>query len=151
VARVSAPGVAHDRDVPHEREPRRIHGNDDLTRALVRLRVRRGDGHDDRERRAVGARREPLVAVDHIVASVASRGGRHPHRVRSGELRLGHGEAAPDLAARERTKPPRVLLRGSVSVEKLAVADVRRLRVEQVVADRRLAEDGGDMRERCER
>ena len=37
----------------------------------VRLRVRGGDGHDDREGRAVGARREPLVAVDHVVVAVA--------------------------------------------------------------------------------
>src|ERR1019366_2601299 len=51
------------------------------------------------------------------------------------------------LATRERHEPPRLLFRGAVRVEQLAVADVRRLCVEQVVADRSLAKQRRDVRE----
>src|ERR1035437_4213103 len=151
VAGVAASRVAHHGDVAHEREAGRVHRNDDLAFALVRLGVPRGDGHDDRERRAIRARGEPLVTVDHVLVALAARGGGKPDRVRARELRLGHRETAADLAARERLQPFRFLSDTSMSMEQLAVADVRRLRVEQVVADRRLAQQGGDVREFRER
>ena len=42
-----------------------------------------GVGHDDRERRALGAGDEPLAAVDDVVVAVARRGGRRASTGRS--------------------------------------------------------------------
>ena len=67
-------------------------------RAPVRLGVRVGDGHDDPERRALGARREPLVAVDHPLVAVA-------HRARPQRRRVG--ARAPRARSSRRTTAPR--------------------------------------------
>ena len=62
----------------------------------VRRRVGVGDRHHDRERRAVGRRREPLLAVDHVVVAVASprscpaaSGSSRPSRARSSRSSCG--------------------------------------------------------------
>ena len=49
--------------------------------------------------------REPFVAVDHVLAAVTTRGGRHPDRVRPRELRLGHREAAARVSPRASEGP----------------------------------------------
>ena len=63
-----------------------------------------GDGHHDPERRALGARREPLVAVDHPVVAVADRARAERRRVGARHLGLGHREERADLAGDERLR-----------------------------------------------
>ena len=64
--------------------PGRVGRDDDLAHAPSRLGVGLGDRHDDPERRALGAGREPLAAVDHPLVAVEHRGrlqtrwDRHP-------------------------------------------------------------------------
>ena len=70
VRRPAPPRVAEDRDRAVDLEARRVGRDDDLARAPVRLRVGIGDRHHDPEPRALGARREPLVAVDHPLVAV---------------------------------------------------------------------------------
>jgi hypothetical protein len=84
--------------------------------------------------------------VNHLCASIRQPSpsrtgpGAEQHRVRAGELGLGHREARPDLAGGERAQPP-VLLRGRAErVEELHVPHVGRLTVEQVRPHRVLAE-----------
>src|SRR5206468_1929435 len=60
-------------------------------------------------------------------------------------------EAAPDLALDERPEPALLLLRGAVVEEELHVPGVRRLDVEDVVADHAAAEHLADQREIAER
>ena len=100
VRRPALAGVAHDDDRAHDLDARRVGGDDDLRRARVRRGVRVGDGHHDPERGAVGARREPLVAVDHPVVAVADRAGAERRRVGAGHLRLGHREERADRRRR---------------------------------------------------
>ncbi len=95
-----------------------------------------GHGHHDRERRAVGRGGEPLLPVDHIVVTVGDGGRPHHHRVRTGHLRLGHREAAADLALDQRAQESLALLVGGVDVEDLDVAGVGGLGPEHQVAER---------------
>ena len=99
-----------------------------------------GDGHDDGEVGAVGRRREPLLAVDHVVVAVLDGRRAHHHRVRARHLRLGHREAAADLAFDERAQVALPLLLGGVGVQDLDVAGIRRLNAEHEVAERAAAE-----------
>ena len=96
----------------------------------MRLRVRVGDRHQDREAGALRARREPLAPVDHPLVAVAHGPRLQPGRVRPGHVRLGHGEERPDLARNERTQPRLLLLVRAEQVQDLAVARVRRLAAE---------------------
>ena len=106
VAGPAGAGVAHHADVAHQLEAGRVGRHDDQAGPQVRRRVRVRHRHDDRERGAVGRRREPLLAVDDVVVAVDDGGGPEHHRVRAGHLRLGHREAAADLAGDERAQPP---------------------------------------------
>jgi hypothetical protein len=49
----------------------RVRRDEDLRRSLVRRSIGIGNCHDDAERRALGAAREPFVPVDDPVVAVA--------------------------------------------------------------------------------
>ena len=89
-----------------------------------------GDGHDDPERGALGARREPLRPVDHPLVALAHRACLQERRVRPGHVGLGHGEERADLAGDERAEEALLLLLGAEHPEDLAVARVGRLAAE---------------------
>ena len=125
--RPSCPITEH---LAHELVARGVGRDDDHRRAPVRLRVGIGDEHDDPEAGAVGARREPLVRVDHPLVAVAHRAAAQERRVGAGDLGLGHAEERARLAGDERPQPALLLLLGPVQVEDLAVARVGRLAAE---------------------
>ena len=106
-----------------------------------------GDRHHHGEGGAVGARGEPLAAVEHVAVAVATRRCVEPGRVRAGPCRLGEREAAADAAGGERHQEALALPGARVLEQQLQVADVRRLAVAGVVADRRAAEQAGDVGE----
>ena len=58
---------------PHDLDAGRVGRDEDHRGAPVRLRIRVGDGHHDREPRAVGAGGEPLVRVDDPLVAVERR------------------------------------------------------------------------------
>src|SRR5207237_6289395 len=124
---VAAAAVIEGRDRAYDLQARRVRGDDDLAEALMRRRVRIGYRHHDRERRALGARAEPLVRVDHprIAGALGSR--TQAARIGPGDLGLGHGEERADLARHEWAQPARLLLGCPELVEDLRVAGVRRL------------------------
>ena len=77
-------GVAHHAHVADQVEAGRVGGDDDHAGPAVGRGVGVGDGHHDRERRAVGRRGEPLLAVDHVVVAVdGDRGGLQQRGVRA--------------------------------------------------------------------
>src|SRR5207237_3060685 len=106
---VAAAAVTEGRDRPYDLNARRVCGDDDLAEALIRRRVGIGDRHHDRERRALGARAEPLMRVDHprIAGALGSR--TQAARIGPGDLGLGHREEGADLASDERAQPTRLL------------------------------------------
>ena len=67
-------------------------------------RVRVGDREHDRERRPVGAGREPLVPVDHPLVAVEHRARAQRGRIGAGHVGLGHRE---ERAARPATSGSR--------------------------------------------
>ena len=64
-----------------------------------------GDGEHDQERREVGVRREPLLAVDHPLVAVEHGRGREAGRIGSA-ARLGHRVGRHDLVAQQRLEVP---------------------------------------------
>ena len=110
----------------------------------MRRRFGVGHRHHDRERRAVGRRREPLLAVDHVVVAVGDCGGGEQHRVRPGGLRFGHREAAADLAGHQRAQEPLTLLVGRVLVQDLDVARIGCLGAEHGHAQRAAPDSLGE-------
>ena len=81
-------------------------------------------------RRAVVARGEPLVAVDHPLVAVELARATQARRVGARGLRLGHREAGADVAVEQRLEPALLLLLGAVLGEDLHVAGVGRRAVE---------------------
>ena len=134
VRRPAAPGVAEHRHRPDDVDARRVDRDDDLRCAGVRRRVGIGDRHDDAERRALRARREPLVAVDHPVVAVAYRARPERRRVGARHFGLGHREERANAASDEWEEPPLLLLVGAEQVEDLGIAGVRRLAAEDQLA-----------------
>ena len=139
VRRPAAAAVAHGRDRAEISTPGRVGRDDDLARAPVRLGVWIGDGHDDRERRSLGARREPLVPVDHPLVAVV-------YRARLQRRRVGSGTSGSVIEKNDRTSPAtsgRAIApsaRRPEQVEDLAVARVRRLAVEDELRVARAAD-----------
>ena len=144
MAVVTDPGVAHHADVADQLEPRGVRGNDEHRGSAVRRGGGIGDGHDDGEGRAVGRGGEPLLAVQDVVVTVGHGTRRQQRGVGPRRLRLGHREAAADLALDERTQPARTLLRAPMTVEDLHVAGVGCLGPERPVTQRRPAERFGE-------
>jgi len=87
------------------------------------------------------------MAVDDVMISVLFGRGAHPQRVGSGVFGLGHGEAATDLATDQGKEKLLVLFRCAVQVEEFHVADIRRMAVEQVMAQRAATQYFADMGE----
>ena len=144
--------VAHHVDVSHELKSRRRYRNDDLARAFVSIRrIRIRYRHHDREARAFGRRREPLVTVDDVIVAVLHGRRAHPRRVRSRMLGFGHRKTTAHVAARERREVFLFLLGRAMVQQDFHVADVGRLAVEQVVSDRCAAELFADERKLRER
>ena len=130
VGRPAPPRVSHDGHGPDDVDARSVGRDDDLRRPRVRVGVGIGDGHDDPERSAVGARRKPLVAVDHPVVAVAHGPRTERRRVRARHLGLGHREEGADAAADQRVEPAVLLLVRAEHVQDLRVARVGRLAAE---------------------
>ena len=125
VRRPAAPAVAHRRDGPDDLDAGRVGRDDDLARAVMRVGVGVGDRHDDPEGGPLGARREPLVAVDDPLVAVAHRARPQRRRIGAGNLRLGHREERAHLARDERLEPALLLLLRAEVPEDLAVPGVR--------------------------
>ena len=85
---------------------------------------------DDRHRGAVVAGGEPLVAVDDPLVALELGASGELGGIGARGLRLGHREAAADLAVEERLEPALLLLLGAVLGEDLHVARVGRGAVE---------------------
>ena len=136
----AAPFVPHHRDIAHELVPRRVGRDDDHRRAPVRLRVGIGHEHDDPEAGAVGARREPLVRVDHPLVAVPHGPAAQQRRVGAGHLGLGHAEERAHLAGDERREPALPLLLRPVEMQDLAVPRVGRLAAEDQLGDEAAAD-----------
>ena len=107
------PSMAHHRHRAHEVEARRVGGHEDHARALVRRGVGVGHDHRDRDAAPIGARGEPLVAVDDPLVAV-ELGASGAGRVRARRLGLGHREAAADVPFEQRLQPALLLLRRAV-------------------------------------
>ncbi len=88
-----------------------------------------GAGDQDREARSTSARDEPLVPVDHPLVAVLIGAGLDERRVRTGDLGLGHGEAAHHPPLAERPEVLLLLLVGRPVQECVHVALVGRLAV----------------------
>src|SRR3972149_4553045 len=127
---VVARRLPHHRHRPHDLEPRRIGGDDDLAHAPVGGALRVRHAHDDGEGRAERAAGEPLVPVDHPVVAVPHGGRAERRRVGAGHLRFRHREAGAELAVDQRLQPALLLLQRAELPENLRVAGVRRLRPE---------------------
>ena len=127
--------VAHHRHAAHELVAGRVGRHEDHRRPLVRRRIGIGDDHDDAEARTVGARREPLVRVDHPVVAVAHRAPLQERRVGARDLGLRHAEERPRLACDERLEEPLLLVGRAEQVQDLAVAGIRRLAAEDQLRD----------------
>src|SRR5439155_9028191 len=104
---VAAAAVTKGRDRPYDLKAGRVRGDDDLAEALMRRRVGIGDRHHDRERRALGARAEPLVRVDHPGIAIALGSRTQAARIGPRDLGLGHREERADLARDEWSQPAR--------------------------------------------
>ena len=74
-------GFPTDTDVADDLDARSLGGHDKQRHLLVRARLGIGHRHHDVERREPGVGREPLLAVDHPVVSVAGRGGGEQTRI----------------------------------------------------------------------
>ncbi len=106
----------------------------------MRLGVGVGDRHHDPEGRPLGARREPLVAVDDPLAAVPHRSRLQSRRIGPRHVRLGHGEERADLARYQWLQPALLLLLGTELPEDLPVARIRRLAAEEQLAPERAAD-----------
>ena len=121
--------VAQDRDGP-DLDARSLRRDDDLRRSPVRLGVRVGDRHHDPERRPLRTRREPLVAIDHPLVSVAHSSRSQSRRIRAGHLGLRHREERAHRARDEWLEPALLLLHRAELPQDLRVPRVRRLTAE---------------------
>ena len=137
VGRPAAPAVSHRRDRPNHLHPGRVRGYDDLRGAAMRLGLWIGDRHHDPEGRPLGARREPLVAVDDPLVTVPHRPRPEPRRVRPGHVRLGHREERADLPGDQRPEPALLLLLRPELPEDLSVSRIRGLAAEQQLTPER--------------
>ena len=92
-----------------------IERNEDHGVPGVPLGVRVRYAHHDRDCALAthGTGRPPLAAVDQVVAAVAGDRGRDVGGIRGCDVRLGHGEARPDLALQQGFEPLIVLLVGA--------------------------------------
>ncbi len=133
-------GVAHAGDVAHPAKARCVGRNDDQAGAAVGIGVGVGDGHHDRKARSVGRRGKPFAAVDHIMIAIAHGHCPHPDRVGAGVVGLGHGKTTANIAAHQGGQPAILLGLGAEFAEDFHVASVGRLAVDDVMAERTLAE-----------
>ncbi len=127
---VAAAFAGADADAAHDFHARGL-GRDDEDRGLLVdvLMVGIGDRIDDQDRRAVGAGREVLLAVDHPLAVLPLRPGLEGGGVRAAG-RLAHRERRADVAVQQRPQPLFLLLRRAVVGDDLGVAGVGRLAAE---------------------
>ena len=152
MARPAAATLAHNGDVAHQGVSRRGQWHQNLTGTDVRARfIRIGHRHHHGERCPIGTAREPLVSGDHELVALAFGPRGHHHRIRPGVLRLRHREAAADFAARQWLKKLRFLFVRPELQQQLHVADVRRLTITDVVAERCPSEHFAQARIRVER
>ena len=106
----------------------------------MRLGLRIRDQHHDGKGGPVGRGREPFVPVDDIVSAILDGGGCHPDRIRPGILRLGHREAAADVAVHQRAQPALLLGLGAELHEDFHVSGIGSLTIEDEVSERAASE-----------
>ena len=129
-------GRAHHRHVAHVLDALGLAIHDEHRRA-TRTILRR-PRHHDQERRVTAARRVPLVSVDDPRVAVLAGARLQVRRIGTrARCRLGHREAARDLAPRERTEPPLAHARRRRAQQQIHVALIGRIAVEARRADRR--------------
>ena len=133
---------------PEDLEAGRVHRHEDLRLLEVGGRVRVGADHADHDlaARVAGAGDVVLLAVDHPLVAVEHGLGGDVAGVGAGQARLGHAEAAADLAVEQRLEPLLLLLGRADPLEHLHVAGVGRRAVEALGGQRVLAELAGDVR-----
>ena len=110
-------------DVADDLDTGRVAGDDEHRHLLIGRIVRVGHRHDDEERRELGVRREPLLAVDDPLVTILHRAGGE-HLGIGAALRFGHREARDDLVVEQRFQPLALLLGRAVVGEDLGVARV---------------------------
>ena len=119
-------GLGAEADVAHDLDAGRVGGNDEHRHALVGADLGIGHRHHDEEAGVAGVGREPLLAVDHPLVTVALAAGDEQGRV-GARVRLGHRVAGRDRPVEQRLEVLGLLLLGAVVGEDLRVARVRRL------------------------
>jgi hypothetical protein len=82
--------------------------------------------HDDRERGALRAGDEPLASVEHPLVAVAHRTGLEVGRIRRRDVGLGHREARPHPALRQRPQVRLELLVCACEKQRMHIALIRR-------------------------
>ena len=115
--------------------------------ACGQVRVVLGAGDEDGEVGPVGVGDEPLVPVEHPLLAVLVALGLDQRRIRPGHLGLGHGEARPARAGAQRAEVLLLLLVRAPVQQRVHVALVGRLAVEDPRAVRRLGRLGLDHRQ----
>ena len=136
----AAPSMAEHRRRSHHLETGGVRRDDDHRPAQVRLRVGIRDGEHDPEAGSLGARREPLVPVDHPLVPVEDGTGAQCRRVRAGDLGLRHGEERPHLAGDQRREKPLALVVRAIEMEDLGVPGVGCLAAEDELRPERPAD-----------
>ena len=106
---------------------------------VARMPLGLGMGHaDEQDHLGVGMRgaaREPLMAIDDVIIAVAIDARGELRGIGAGDLRLGHADAGPDLAASSGCEPRLLLLGRAELREHLHVAGVRRGAVHRLGRD----------------
>src|SRR5438876_2209350 len=146
--------VAEDLQHADHLDARRLarHHDHRLLLVLVRvLGIRLPHEDEDLAARIADSRGPPLVAVDHVVVTVADDRRFDVRRIRRRDLGLGHGKGRADLALEQRLQPLLLEVLVGIPLEDLHVAGVgggavedfrREVRAAHQLAERRVLEVG---------
>ena len=117
----------------HNPDARRVFGNENHRLPGVAVRAGRVRlSHEDNDL-ATGVRRAggvPFAAVDDIISAVPNDRAGYVGRVGGGDVRFGHREGRSDFARQQRLQPTRLLRFVSIAKDRLHVAGIRRVAVE---------------------
>ena len=127
----------------HARDAFGIGGNEDHRLLGVLRGVRVGLAHDDVEgaARVARPRRPPFAAADDVIVAVAPDAALHVGGVARCDIRLRHQKRRTNLAAQQRFEPLSLLLDGGVALQRLHVAGVGRIAVEDFRGPGHLSHD----------
>ena len=148
-------GMAVRRVVETEQMQRAHHGHagcrlrhDDLAVAAMRFGVRTRHAHDDEEveARVHRAGDPPFAPGDDVVVAVAFDARRDVGGVAGGHVRFGHREGRACAPHEQRLEPALLLLWRTVVMQHFHVAGIRRVAVDRLGRDQRLAAEFGQRR-----